>query len=152
MFHSRGLSIVCCVMALSAPAVLGAQAPRVIALSASDNMRFDVTQISARPGESLRVRLTVTGSIPKVAMGHNFVLLARDANPSAFVAAAATAQATGYIPAKLKANILASTSLAGPRETVEVTFKAPTQPGKYVFLCSFPGHYSSGMTGTLTVK
>ena len=33
-----------------------------------------------------------------------------------------------------------------------VDFVAPTKPGKYMFICTFPGHFAGGMTGTLTVK
>ena len=29
---------------------------------------------------------------------------------------------------------------------------APTAPGDYVYLCTFPAHYQVGMHGTLTVK
>ena len=151
-FNPRQLMSVCCLIGFVAPTMLGAQAPRVIALKASDNMRFDVTQITAKPGELLRVRLTTSSTLPKTAMAHNFVLLAGGADPSAFVMAAAMARTTDYIPATLKASILAATGLAGAGETVDVTFKAPTKAGRYVFLCSFPGHYNSGMTGTLTVK
>ncbi len=148
----RQVLTVCALTVLLVPTMASAQAPRVISLKASDNMKYDVTQISAKPGESLRVRLTATGTVPKIAMAHNFVLLAADADPNAFVMAAASARTTDYIPAQLKRSVLASTILAGPGETVDVTFKAPTKPGKYVFLCSFPGHYNSGMTGILTVK
>ena len=62
------------------------------------------------------------------------------------------AQATDYIPADKKADVLASTKLAGPNETVEVSFKAPAKPGSYPFMCTFPGHYAAGMKGTLVVK
>jgi len=138
--------------ALLAPTIARAQAPRVIALKGSDTMKFDVTKIAAKPGESLKVRLTTVSTMPKAAMAHNFVLLKGGADAAAFVMAASMARATDYIPAAQKANILASTPLAGAGETVEVTFKAPIKPGTYVFLCSFPGHFNSGMTGTLTVK
>ena len=57
-----------------------------------------------------------------------------------------------YIPAAKKASILANTKLAGGGETVEVTFTAPTEPGEYTYICSFPGHVSGGMKGTLTVR
>ena len=43
-------------------------------------------------------------------------------------------------------------ALAGGGETVEVTFRAPTAPGTYTFLCSFPGHFAAGMRGTLVIK
>lgn len=138
--------------ALLTPAITQAQAPRVVTLKASDAMKFDVTKIAAKPGESLRVRLVTTGTMPKAAMAHNFVLLKAGTDTAAFVTAAAMARATEFIPASLKASVLASTALAGAGETVEVTFKAPTKPGTYVFICSFPGHFNSGMTGTLTVN
>jgi uncharacterized cupredoxin-like copper-binding protein len=52
----------------------------------------------------------------------------------------------------MKAKVLAMTAMAGPGETVQVTFKAPAKPGKYEFICSFPGHFLAGMKGVLVVK
>lgn len=127
-------------------------AGRLVELTGNDLMKYNVTAITAKPGELLHVKLKNAGTLPKVAMAHNFILLAKGTDASAFTNAAATASATGYIPAQFKAKILASTTLAGPGETVEVTFKAPTAPGDYTFLCSFPGHFLSGMKGVLTVK
>jgi azurin len=46
----------------------------------------------------------------------------------------------------------APNGLVGPSETVDVTFKAPTAPGQYTYLCGFPGHFVAGMKGVLTVK
>jgi plastocyanin len=42
--------------------------------------------------------------------------------------------------------------MAGPGETVQVTFTAPSKPGKYPYLCTFSGHYQAGMKGVLIVK
>jgi azurin len=129
-----------------------AQAPRVITLKATDDMKYDITSITAKPGEQLLVKLVNVGKIPKFAMAHNFVLLQKGANAKAFADAAMKAQATAYIPAALKGQVLASTALAGPGETVQVTFTAPTAPGKYEFICSFPGHFAAGMKGVLVVS
>lgn len=152
MSRVRQVSMVCTLAMLLVPSFVGAQAPRPIALKATDSMKFDVTKITAKPGESLRVRLTTVSTMPKAAMAHNFVLLKAGTDVAAFAMAAAMARTTDFIPAKLKASVIASTSLAGAGETVEVIFKAPIKPGTYVFLCSFPGHYNTGMTGTLIVK
>jgi azurin len=88
-------------------------------------------------------------------MAHNFVLLKGDltqAQIDTFTAEAMMAGQTVYIPAARKAWVLAHTPvMVGAGETTEVTFKAPTAPGKYVYLCSFPGHYAMGMKGVLTV-
>ena len=134
--------------------VIAAQTPavRLVELTGNDLMKYSVTAIAAKPGELLHVRLKNVGTLPKVAMAHNFVLLAKGTDPAAFTNAAATAGATGYIAPAMKAKVLASTPLAGAGETVDVTFKAPAAPGVYTFLCTFPGHFLSGMKGTLTVK
>ena len=89
---------------------------------------------------------------PKATMAHNFVLLAPGTDPAAFAMMAAMAKATDYIPAALKGKILVATKLAGAGETVSADFKAPTKPGTYTYICSFPGHVSGGMKGTLTVR
>jgi azurin len=140
------------VLALGAAAGVQAQAPRVVAITGTDAMKYSVATIDAKPGEKLTVKLTGQGAIPKVAMAHNFVLLALKADPTAFSTAAASARATDFIPPALKDQVLASTKLAGMGETVEVTFDAPKVPGVYTFICTFPGHFIAGMKGTLTVK
>ena len=139
-------------LALGAAAGVQAQAPKVVAITATDAMKYSVTAITAKPGEKLTVKLTGQGAIPKVAMAHNFVLLALKTDATAFATAAASARATDFVPADKKTSVLASTKLAGNGETVEVTFDAPKAPGVYEFICTFPGHFIAGMKGTLTVK
>jgi azurin len=133
-----------------------AQAPaaaRVIEIEATEQMKFNVTAIAAKPGESIKVRLKAVGTMPKMAMSHNFVLLQAGADASAFANESAMAgPANNYIAAAKKAQVIASTALAGGGETVEVTFKAPAKAGTYTYLCSFPGHFAAGMKGVLTVK
>ena len=128
--------------------------PRTIKIRAGvDNaMKFDVASISAAPGENLKVVLTNASVLPKEVMGHNWVLLAAGTDPLAFAAAAVSEAANGYIPSKMKDKILAVVALLGPNETGEVTFKAPTAPGEYPFVCTFPGHGQIGMKGVFAVK
>jgi azurin len=136
----------------SAKADAPAAGPRVIEISGNDQMKFSVTSIEAKPGEDLKVVFTNAGTLPKEAMGHNWVLLKADADPAAFAAAAMTAKDTDYIPSSLAGQVLAKTAVLGPRKTEEVVFKAPTTPGTYTYICSFPGHLLVGMKGTLVVK
>ena len=126
--------------------------PRTIALTATDSLKFSVSTITARPGELLKVVLTVTGAQPAQQMAHNFVLLKPTTDAGAFVMAAAMARDHGFIPPSLKGEVLASTGLASAGQTVTATFKAPARAGSYPYLCSFPGHYYVGMKGTLIVK
>lgn len=133
-------------------ATAAAAAPRVVKMKGTDNMQFDVKRIEAKAGEELEVQLTTVSSMPKTEMAHNFLLLAKNTPVDAFVMEAAMARATDYIPAGKKSFVLAGTAMAGGGETVKVTFKAPTEPGEYLFICSFPGHYMAGMKGVLVVK
>lgn len=127
--------------------------PRVITITVNEQMKFDVTTITAAPGEEIKVVLKNTGTMPKLAMGHNWVLLKKGTDATAFTTAAVSAGAqTDYIPADQKAAVLANTKLIGGGETAEVVFKAPTDKGDYVYVCSFPSHLALGMKGTLTVK
>src|SRR5205823_931440 len=96
------------------------------------------------------VKLTNKGTMPKMAMGHNFVLFKKGTDIQAFTTDAVTAGQTDYIPAKYKSQILANTKILGPGESAEVSFTAPKEPGSYTYICSFPGH-SATMKGTLIV-
>lgn len=136
----------------TAAAPAPAAGPRTIAITAGDTMKYDVTAIEAKPGEQLKVVLTNNGTLPKEAMGHNWILLKAGSDAAAFSTAAQTAKDTNYVPAALKDQIIVNIELLGPKQTGEVTFAAPTAPGEYPFLCSFPAHFQIGMKGTLTVK
>jgi azurin len=127
-----------------------AAAPRVIEMTANDQMKYSLATIEAKAGETLKVVLKNVGTIPKEAMGHNWVLLKAGTDINAFAMAAMTAKDTEYIPPAQKDKVLASIKVLGPNQTADVTFPAPA-PGEYTFLCSFPGHYML-MKGTLTVK
>jgi azurin len=147
----------------SAPASPGAAASRnapattvhdgrAIEISGNDTMKFSVTEISAKPGEKLSVTLVNDGTTPKFSMGHNWVLVASTVDIQAFLVAAAESVTTDYVPGGgQNGSILAATKLLGPKERDTVTFTAPVEPGRYEFLCSFPGHYQVGMRGVLIV-
>ena len=139
--------------ALLSPATgRAADAAKSVVIVANDTLRFDVTEITASPGETLHVQLKNQGTLPKAVMGHNWILLDSNSEASAYVMAAASGAAQNYEPKALTAHVLASIPLLGPKETGTVTFTAPSRPGKYPFLCSFPGHFQAGMHGELIVK
>jgi azurin len=115
-------------------------------------MKFNVTEIRAKPGEAIAVTLVNQGTMPKFSMGHNWVLLAADVDLNAFAGDTALAAKTDYVPASYKDRILAASKLLGPNESDTVIFNAPTKPGRYPFVCSFPGHFQVGMKGDLIVE
>ena len=126
--------------------------PRTIELTGNDMMKYDITEIEATAGETIILSLKNIGKIPKAGMAHNFVLLKNGVDAQAFSMAAMMSGATEYIPEDRKDEIIAYTGQAGPGETVKVEFTVPEEPGTYVFVCTFPGHYLAGMKGVLTVK
>lgn len=136
----------------AAPAAAKPATGRAIAITANDTMKFNVVEIRAKAGEALAVTLVNEGTVPKFSMGHNWVLLAADADLNAFANDAAMAAATEYIPASFKAKVIAGTKLLGPKESDTVLFYAPKAPGSYPFICAFPGHMQVGMKGVLIVE
>ncbi|HSP39987.1 MAG TPA: plastocyanin/azurin family copper-binding protein, partial [Gillisia sp.] len=73
---------------------------RTIVLNSNDQMKFDKTEIRVKAGEKIKLVLKHTGKLPKNAMGHNFVLLAKGTDVAKFATAAMNDKATEYIPAK----------------------------------------------------
>ena len=125
---------------------------RAVSITANDTMKFSVTEIRAKPGEALAVTLVNEGTMPKFSMGHNWVLLASGVDLNAFAGDAAMAAKKDYVPDSYQAQIIAASKLLGPKETDTVLFQAPSQPGRYPFVCSFPGHLQVGMKGELIVE
>lgn len=118
----------------------------------NDMMKFDVTTIEAKPNQKITVTLKNVGTMPKLSMGHNFVVLDKDMDPQKFVDASAVHMASEFIAPEYKGKVIASTKLLGPGESDTISFPAPSAAGTYVYLCTFPGHYTIGMKGTLTVQ
>lgn len=129
-----------------------APAGKTVVISAYDTMKFNVTKIEASPGQKVTVELKNEGTLPKEAMGHNWILLTAGANAGAYVSAAIHAKAEDFQPSSLSREVIASIPLLGPKTNGKVTFTAPKVPGNYTYLCSFPAHYQAGMRGVLVVK
>jgi azurin len=129
--------------------------PKEVTVQADDKMRYDMTAFEVSPGQKVVVTFKNIGTTPKFSMGHNFVLLDRSITSaniqSAFLDKASTEAAHDYVPPGAK-EVLAHSKLLGPAETEVVTFNAPYIPGEYLYVCSFPGHYSQGTKGIMTVK
>ncbi|WP_441001372.1 plastocyanin/azurin family copper-binding protein [Fodinibius sp. SL11] len=108
--------------------------------------------IEVSPGEEIRIHLTTKSQLPPSAMAHNWILMVLGADANAYVSKASAARDQDYMPNELSDQVLFHTELVGGGGTTEVTFTAPSEPGDYEYLCSFPGHYSAGMKGFLVVK
>jgi azurin len=121
--------------------------PRVLSISTKgDLLEFSTQKMSCHAGS--HVRVDFTNRAKYVNFEHNWVLI-RPGTFDAVVAAAERAgEAQGWVPKNHPA-VLAYSKMAHRGETVRVEFDAPAS-GRYLYLCTMPGHAAS-MWGTFTV-
>ncbi len=116
-------------------------------------MQFDVKSFEAVAGEKVRLIFKNIGSMPKIAMGHNWVLLKLDVDALAFgqKVLASGGSASNPLPQSLLGQVIAHTELLGPGESSILNFQVPNKKGEYEYVCTFPGHFAM-MRGTMVVK
>ena len=105
----------------------------------NDQMKFNTELIRVKAGEPLELTLKNVGSLPKEAMGHNFVVLKPGVDLATFGGEAAAAADNEFIPKSSLSSIVAHTKLLGPGEEDKIT--VTLDKGVYDYICSFPGHF-----------
>jgi azurin len=120
-----------------------------LTLGSNDQMKYDQKELRVPADSKVILTLKHNGTMPKQAMGHNFVLLKAGTDLAAFGAEAVAAGIENEHVPDSEA-VIAHTGLIGGGEQSSVTFDAPSR-GRYDFICSFPGHYAL-MKGTLIVE
>jgi len=123
-----------------------------VTISGNDTMQFDLKTIEAKAGEKIELTFKNVGKIPKIAMGHNLVVLKKGISAIAFgqKAMGAGANATNALPDSVKGDTIAATKLLGPAESETITFSV-AEAGDYEYVCTFPGHFAM-MRGVLKIK
>ncbi len=124
------------------------QPGRPIFLAAQAGLKFSMSSIRAKAGERITLTLDNEDLMP-----HNWVLANQGqyqtiGEMSDRMLGDPSAIDRGYVPDS--SHILASIGVVNPGEQVSITFNAPSAPGSYVYLCSYPGHWRA-MRGTLFV-
>ena len=122
---------------------------RRVRIEARKNLTFSVDSFSARPGEPIKLTFANPDVVP-----HNWALikpgsLARVGDLANKIIAEPDAAYRHYIPRT--DDVLAYTDIVNPQEEFTITFHAPTEPGRYPFLCTFPGHWMV-MNGIMNVQ
>lgn len=127
-----------------------AQAPDVVLRLAviPGQMKFDKTEFTVAPGQLVEVVYTNPDLLQ-----HNFVLgqagsLPQIGQASDRLAASPTALAQQYVPDVPQ--VLFSTKLLEPGQTVTFQFRAPGTAGQYPYVCTFLSHWQM-MNGILNV-
>jgi len=119
-----------------------------ITVESNDQMKYNVSQIKVKVGETVTLTLKHVGKMPIQAMGHNLVILQKGTNVASFAQSAVNSKNTGYVPNSK--SVIAATKLIGGGQSSTITFKIPAK-GVYDFICTFPGHFTV-MKGKLIVE
>ena len=125
----------------------GDDGDKTILLGTLPGLKFDTTLLTVKAGA--HVRLVFRNSDD---MLHNFVLCAPGRGESVGLAAMALGldgTAKNHVPDS--DDVLFHTALTLPGASDTIYFNAPTKPGDYDYLCSFPGH-AALMKGVLRVE
>ncbi|MBT5707954.1 MAG: hypothetical protein HOI66_16700, partial [Verrucomicrobia bacterium] len=102
-----------------------------------EKMRYDVNEFEVKAGK----KIILTFSNPDF-MPHNIVFVKpKTANEIAMAAMQLGAKGfeKGFVPDS--DNILAASPLVDHGKDVKLEFTAPTDPGEYEYVCTFPGHH-----------
>tara|TARA_B100001027_G_scaffold196366_1_gene153205 strand:+ start:29 stop:466 length:438 start_codon:yes stop_codon:yes gene_type:complete len=128
-------------------------AAQKIIITGNDTMQFDTKEFTVKAGEEVELELKNIGKLPKIAMGHNLVILKKGISAIKFgqKIMGMGASATNVLPAASMDDVIAATKLLGPSESDTITFTAPSEAGDYQFVCTFPGHFAM-MRGIMVVK
>jgi putative heme-binding domain-containing protein len=122
---------------------------RPLTIEAASNLAYKTAELRAKPGERLAVTFVNPDVVP-----HNWVL----AKPGTLAAVGELADgliadpeavARHYVPKT--DDVIAYADITEPGKRQTIYFSVPDAPGRYPFLCTFPGHWKL-MNGLLIVE
>ncbi|MDZ4686869.1 MAG: TIM barrel protein [Planctomycetaceae bacterium] len=122
---------------------------RPVSIEAGKNLTFSTRSFTAKAGEALQLTLVNPDVVP-----HNWVLvkpgsLQRVGELANKLVADPEAVARHYVPKS--DDVLLYTDIVPAHDEFTIWIKAPSQPGRYPYLCTFPGHWMV-MNGELIVE
>lgn len=112
-----------------------------------EKLKFDVDSVTVKAGKKIRLTFVNPDALP-----HNIVLVkpgTADKVASAAIALGADGFKKEFIPKS--DDIILHSRMLERREKEVLKFNAPTTPGVYQFICTFPGH-AQVMRGTMIVE
>ena len=122
---------------------------RVVLLHAvEEEMRYDKPWFAVEAGRDIQIVL-----VNEDLMAHNLVVTVPEALQEIALDGAALGPKIGesgkqYVPKSEK--VLAATDMIQAEKQGRITFTAPTEPGEYPYVCTFPGHWMR-MYGVMVV-
>ncbi len=122
---------------------------RVVRIEAGKNLSYSTRELKAKAGEALALTFINPDVVP-----HNWALI--EPGTLATVGAEANklvADPEGpirqYVPQT--SDVICYTDVVDPLDQATIYFKVPTKPGRYPYLCTFPGHWMV-MNGELVIE
>ncbi|MFN5321279.1 MAG: DUF6797 domain-containing protein [Planctomycetota bacterium] len=125
------------------------ESARRLEISAGTNLSYSTRTLQAKPGEPVAIVFSNPDVVP-----HNWALIQPGtlesvgqaanrliADPEAFL--------RQYVPESEA--VIAYTDIVEPGQSQTIWFRAPDKPGRYPYLCTFPGHWMV-MNGELVVE
>ena len=122
------------------------QPDKVLKLGTKPGLKYDVTNFEVKAGSKIRLIFSNNDD-----MTHNVVVVspgAADDVASLALKLGLKGSEMNYVPNSSK--VLFHTALLQPETSESIYFVAPTTPGEYTFVCTFPGH-ASVMRGIIKV-
>lgn len=122
---------------------------RVILIhTVEEEMRYDLPWFAVQAGREFQVLLQNEDLMP-----HNLVFtkpgkLQEIALEGAALGPKIGASGKQYVP--VSDDVVAATEMVAAESQTRLTFKAPTEPGEYPYVCTFPGHWMR-MYGVMVV-
>jgi putative heme-binding domain-containing protein len=122
---------------------------RTVTIEAGKNLTFATTSFKVRAGEPIKLSFVNPDVVP-----HNWALvkpgtLAKVGDLANKIVADPEAAVRHYIPRS--DDVLVYTDVVPPSDQFTITFRAPSEPGRYPYLCTFPGHWMV-MNGVMIVE
>lgn len=121
---------------------------REIQIKAMDNLQFSEKKLQAKPGEVIKLKFVNPDVVP-----HNWALLQpgtleQVGDLANKLIGSPEAYLKQYVPDSDA--VICFTDIIEPGSEFAIYFKAPEKPGRYPYLCTFPGHWMV-MNGILEV-
>jgi putative heme-binding domain-containing protein len=121
---------------------------RPIVVEAGKNLTFATRSFKVKPGEPIMLTFANPDVVP-----HNWALIKPGTLPKVGdlinkIVAEPDAAIRNYIPRT--DDVLVYTDVVQPSNQFIISFQAPTEKGKYPYLCTFPGHWMV-MNGVMVV-
>lgn len=120
---------------------------QIIFVNTKPGLKFDKAEITVKAGSKIKLTFSNKDDMP-----HNFVIV----QPGQAVAVGELAMKMGMDAVKYSnipntPKVLENTTMVGPGSSQTIYFIAPTEPGRYTYVCTVPGHFYV-MQGILNVE